>query len=91
MGALTKTFLGVGIISAIAGGHTSMVQYQAEVGYYDGGEMKWYRGEMTSYERCIHEAVWKYNNVNREARNDDRAFSWICLKWVGNSLAGKVR
>lgn len=89
MGVLTKVILGIAVMGAVSEGCTPLVKYQAEVGYYDGQDMKWFYGNMTTYKDCMNEAIWKFNDLNRGS--DGRAFSWICLQWSGGNIIGKVR
>lgn len=87
--ALGKWIIGGVALVAIGNGCTPLVKYQAEVLYHEGDQTASYLGEMTTYDNCINEAIWKYNDLNKD--DDERAFSWICLQWAGSNIVRKVR
>jgi hypothetical protein len=63
--------------------------YRAEVGYYEGGEQRWYVGPDQSRDECQSSAINRFNALNRESPG--RAFSWACRKMQGERFLERVR
>lgn len=56
-------------------------RYAAEVGHYDGSEIKWESwGDFSSLDDCRAAAIGLYNRYYR----DGRAYTWSCLLKNGN-------
>jgi hypothetical protein len=83
--AIYMGWIGSDYLPSWAGGYT----YKAEVGYYQDGTQAWFVGENTSREKCIQEAVMRFNSLNNQ--NPKRAFSWACRKMQGDNFLERVR
>jgi hypothetical protein len=64
--------------------------YKAEVGYYEGGQQKWYIGSAKSYNDCIAEATSYFDSL-KSPSNPKRAFTWSCRKMRGEEILDRVK
>jgi hypothetical protein len=57
--------------------------YAAEVGYYEGSEVKWeVWGDFGSLDACRSAAIARFNQHNQQSSG--KATSWACLKKSGD-------
>jgi hypothetical protein len=82
-----------GMVGAALGGCDYLpgyYTYNAEVGYYEGGQQKWYIGSAKSYDGCIAEAASYFDSL-KSPSNPKRAFTWACRKMRGEEFLDRVK
>ena len=87
------TMLFCGLVGAGLGGCDYLpgyYTYKAEVGYYEGGQQKWYIGSAKSYSECIAEATSYFDSLKTPS-NPKRAFTWSCRKMRGEEFLDRVK
>lgn len=63
--------------------------YIPEVGYYLQGKETYSLGDATTHDKCVEQAIARFNNMNAES--PDRAFRWSCRKMQGENFLERVK
>lgn len=69
------------VSAALSGCEFGSERYDAEVGYYEGGQTRWdLWGDFKTLEACRSAAIGRYNAYFAQKR----AYTWSCLKKNGS-------